>query len=201
MPEPSRGDVAPLPPLHLRPLPVLLVFVGGAIGTLARYLLSLALPSPDGLPLPTFFVNLVGAFLLGVLLEALLRRGPDAGWRQGARLFLGTGFMGGFTTYSSFAVETALLTDHARYVAGFGYAIVSLLLGVAATALGIWVSANLFPVPQPRSATDATALPPIGRPLDLPLDTPDATRPPGGAASAPRPSTGTPPSQPDGDPE
>lgn len=156
---PNAEPATPLPPLHLRPLPVLLVFVGGAVGTLARYEFS-QLPAPGGLPLPTFFVNIVGAFLLGVLLEGLLRRGPDAGWRQNTRLLLGTGFMGGFTTYSTFSVEVVTLTNNGRYAEGFGYAIVSLLCGVAATALGVWVAANLFPVPKPRPTTDATALPP-----------------------------------------
>jgi len=164
---------APLPPLHLRPLPVLIVFAGGAVGTLARYELT-ALPTPGGLPLPTFFVNIVGAFLLGVLLEGLLRGGPDAGWRQTTRLLLGTGFMGGFTTYSTFSVEVATLSGDGRYLEGFGYAILSLLLGVGAAALGVWVSANLAPVPKPRPVEDATAVSPAARPpVDAAPEQPD----------------------------
>ena len=135
-------------PLHLRPLPVVLVFAGGAAGTLARYLVGLALPSPAALPLPTFAVNLVGAFALGLLLEGLLRGGNDAGWRQRVRLLFGPGFMGGFTTYSSLCVETVLLTEQGRYFSGGGYAVASLLLGVAAAAAGVWVAANLFRVPE-----------------------------------------------------
>jgi fluoride exporter len=141
----------PKAPLHFRTLPVLLVFVGGAVGTFARCAVEL-LGTPWALPLPTLGVNLVGAFLLGVLLEGLLRRGPDVGWRQRARLLLGPGFMGGFTTYSTFAVETTLLTEQGRYVTGFGYAIVSLVFGVAAAAAGVWVAASAVAVPRVLTA-------------------------------------------------
>lgn len=137
----------PSSPLHLRALPILLVFVGGAVGTFVRYAAEL-LGTPWGLPLPTLGVNLIGAFLLGLLLEGLLRRGPDEGWRQRIRLLLGPGFMGGFTTYSTFAVETTLLTQDGEYVTGFGYAIVSLVFGVAAAAAGVWVAANVVSVPM-----------------------------------------------------
>jgi len=135
-------------PLHLRPLPVVLVFIGGATGAVSRYLLGLVLPSPAALPLPTFVVNLIGAFALGMLLEGLLRGGNDVGWRQRVRLLFGPGFMGGFTTYSSLCVETVLLTEQGRYFSGGGYAVASLLLGIAAAAAGVWVAANLFRVPE-----------------------------------------------------
>jgi CrcB protein len=139
--------------LHLRPVPVLLVFAGGALGTLARYLLGLVIPALGGFPLATFAVNLVGAFALGLLIEGLLRAGNDTGWRQRVRLLLGPGFLGGFTTFSSLCVETALLTQHARYVTGGAYAVASLLLGIAAAASGVWVAANLFRVPAPPPGT------------------------------------------------
>ncbi|MFC4244073.1 fluoride efflux transporter FluC [Gryllotalpicola reticulitermitis] len=159
-------------PLHLRPIPVLLVFIGGCLGTYARYAVEL-FGTPWGLPLPTLGVNLVGAFLLGVLLEGLLRRGPDVGWRQRLRLLLGPGFMGGFTTYSTFAVETVLLTGQGRYVTGFGYAVVSLICGVAAAAAGVWVAANLFRVPRVlppgHSTLDSTQTLHLATPPSTPL--------------------------------
>jgi CrcB protein len=147
--------------LHLRAVPALLVFVGGALGTLARYLLGLVVPTVGGFPLATFAVNLVGAFALGLLIEALLRAGNDTGWRQRVRLLLGPGFLGGFTTYSSLCVETALLTQHEHYVTGGVYAVASLLLGIAAAAAGVWVAANLFRVPavlpgSPHSTVTST---------------------------------------------
>ncbi|WP_022882427.1 fluoride efflux transporter FluC [Gryllotalpicola ginsengisoli] len=147
MPEPR--------PLHLRPVPLLLVFAGGAVGSLCRYLLSLVLPEPFGLPLPTLAVNLVGAFALGLMLEGLLRGGPDAGWRRALRLGMGAGFLGGFTTYSSLAVETALLSNDARYFSAGGYAVLSLLAGVAAAAAGVWVAARLVGMPAGPAARSA----------------------------------------------
>ena len=144
--------------LHLRPLPALLVFVGGALGTLGRYLIGLALPQqPVGLPLSTFVVNLVGAFALGLLIEGLLRGGNDEGWRQRVRLLLGPGFLGGFTTYSSLCVETVLLAQRGHEVAGGVYVLASLLLGVAAAAAGVWVAANLLPVPDARPSAERSA--------------------------------------------
>lgn len=134
-------------PLHLRPVPILLVFAGGAAGTVSRYGLGLVIPTLNGFPLPTFLVNLVGAFALGLLLEGLLRGGNDVGWRQRVRLLFGPGFLGGFTTYSSLCVETVLLTESGQYFTGAGYAIASLLFGVAAAAAGVWVAANMFRVP------------------------------------------------------
>jgi len=91
-------------------LPLLVaVAVGGAVGCLARYGIGLALPTPPtGWPTGTFLANLAGALLLGLLLEGLARTGPDTGWRQLARLGLGTGLLGAFTTYSTLAVELDL---------------------------------------------------------------------------------------------
>lgn len=134
-------------PLHFSPLPVLLVFVGGGLGTVSRYLIGTLIGTPGGLPVPTFIVNLVGAFALGLLLEGLLRGGIDVGWRQRVRLLMGPGFMGGFTTYSSLCVETVLLNENGHYLAGASYAVLSLLAGIAAGAAGVWVAANLFEVP------------------------------------------------------
>jgi CrcB protein len=86
--------------------------------------------------------NLAGAFLLGVLLEALVRRGPDHGIRRTLRLLIGTGFMGGFTTYSALATDTAslLAAEHGWLAAS--YALGTVLVGGIATAAGILVAAT-----------------------------------------------------------
>lgn len=143
MPSPDAHPELPLdpdtPPLHLHTGAVALVFVGGAIGTAARYgLAELAPTHPHGWPTGTFVANVVGALLLGVLLEALVRRGgDDSVRRQRARLLGGTGFCGGFTTYSTFAVESALLVRSHDTGLALGYLAASVVAGIIATAVGI----------------------------------------------------------------
>ena len=129
-------------PLHLRPGLVLLVIAGGTAGALARYGLSTALPAPDGWPLPTLVINLAGAFLLGLLLEALVRRGPDAGRLRMIRLLAGTGFMGAFTTYSTLALETTTLLGTGRAADALVYVAATLIGGAAATVAGIRAAAG-----------------------------------------------------------
>ncbi|RJT83120.1 CrcB family protein [Arthrobacter cheniae] len=129
----SAGDR----PVHLRAADLGLVFIGGTGGTLARFGLAEVLPTPEGLPLGIFLVNIIGAFALGLLLEALARRGPDEGRYRTLRLLLGTGFLGGFTTYSALAVDSALLIDAGRAPEALAYLASSVLVGLAATAAGI----------------------------------------------------------------
>jgi CrcB protein len=88
-------------------------------------------------------VNLVGALVLGVLLEALSRQGPDTGWRRRTRLLVGTGFCGGLTTYSTLAVEADLLIRSHRDGLAAGYVVVSVVAGLAVAAVGIALSARL----------------------------------------------------------
>lgn len=125
------------PPVHLHWRSVLLVFVGGAIGTTVRYLLTLAVPPMLGLPVITFVINVTGAFVLGWLLEALALRGPDEGRRRDVRLFAGTGILGGYTTYSAFAVDTDGLLVAANVGGGLLYAAATVVVGAAATVAGI----------------------------------------------------------------
>lgn len=119
------------------------VFVGGALGTAIRAALEAAMPAqPGGWPWTTFAINVSGSFLLGLLLETLSRRGPDAGLRRYLRLGLGTGVMGGYTTYSTFAVETVRLftLGGGAVFVGLGYALGSVVLGLAGAFAGMWVA-------------------------------------------------------------
>ncbi|KGJ72527.1 membrane protein [Cryobacterium roopkundense] len=127
-------------PVHLRWQYLLLVFAGGTAGTALREAVGLLTPS-GGFPLTTMGINVTGAFLLGALLEALVRRGPDAGRRRGTRVLLGTGVLGGFTTYSALATDTSLLFADGNVGAALLYAGGTLVLGALATWLGIAASA------------------------------------------------------------
>jgi len=138
------GTARPRAP-HLRPSLIALVALGGALGTAARVGVTLVVPSWGAFDTAIFAINVVGAFVLGVLLEWLLRSGPDEGPRRGARLVVGTGVLGGFTTYSSLATETAQLAG-----AGGGdlavaalYGLLSLVLGVSAAGVGVRFGARL----------------------------------------------------------
>ena len=110
----------------------LLAAAGGALGALARWAVAEGVPrSPDGWPWSTLAVNLAGCLLIGVLL-AVLSRCPAA-W---APPFLGVGVLGGFTTYSTFAVEVLELAARAPALAA-GYVAASVAGGVLAVAVGL----------------------------------------------------------------
>lgn len=124
-------------PIHLRPASIGLVFVGGTLGTAAREALALAFPPVDGVPYTILAINVTGAFLLGLLLALLQWRGLDRGPRRAARLLVGTGFMGGFTTYSALAVDSAALIGGAAPWVGAVYGLATVLIGAIATLAGI----------------------------------------------------------------
>lgn len=130
-------------PLHMRKRYLAVVAVGGCAGTAARELLSLLIPPLGSLPVAILVINLAGALALGIVLDSLVRRGPDSGRRRLIRLLVGTGFMGGFTTYSTLAMGTATLLTTGHALVGVGYALGTVVLGAAATYAGITLSARL----------------------------------------------------------
>lgn len=131
-----------LPP-HLHPLHLVTVAVGGAAGTWVRYEVGEWLPTgPAGWPTATFVVNVVGALVLGGLLEGLARSGVDVGWRRRLRLLLGTGFCGALTTYSTLALEVDLLARSGDVGVAVGYAVASVVAGLLATVAGIALAAG-----------------------------------------------------------
>jgi fluoride exporter len=139
---PLDPDSPPSTPPHLTWAGVGLVFGGGVAGTAARVAVGEAVGPWGAWPAATFCVNVVGAFLLGVLLEALGRRGPDLGMRLRLRLLLGAGFLGAFTTYSTLAVETDQLLRQGYASVAVGYTAGSVVLGFLATMVGIWAAAT-----------------------------------------------------------
>lgn len=130
-------------PVHLRWRFVGLVMVGGAVGTGVREALSLLIRNGGPFPVGVFVINVTGAFALGVVLETLMHLGPDEGHRRALRLLIGTGFMGGYTTYSTLAVgvSQAFMSGHV-WVGGL-YGVVSVVVGAAAAFAGIAVGAEI----------------------------------------------------------
>lgn len=126
-------------PIHAHRDPRLLgvVFVGGACGTAIRSLLEDAFArSSASWPWTTFSINVIGAFVLGMLLEVLVRTGEDSGGRRLVRLGVGTGLLGGFTTYSTFMVETTKLF----WPLATGYVVATVVLGALAAWAGIRIA-------------------------------------------------------------
>jgi CrcB protein len=116
---------------------VLAVAVGGVLGALARYAVSVAVPhdQPAAWPWATFVVNLLGCLVLGVVLDVVDARTPrwrDAGLARArlARPFLAGGILGGFTTFSTFSLEAARMVDAGAAGAAAAYAVSSAVLGV-----------------------------------------------------------------------
>lgn len=124
-------------PIHQRLKMLFLVFLGGSLGTATRQGLLLLFPELDGFPLTIFLINICGAFMLGALLEHLARRGPDTGSRRRVRLMFGTGFMGGFTTYSTLAAQTALLATGGHAGTALLYSLGTVVIGALATFMGV----------------------------------------------------------------
>ncbi len=141
----TAGARALLAPGTLTPATLAIVFLGGTLGTAAREALGLALPASAGIPWAILTANLVGAFALGLLLEALVRRGPDHGIRRRLRLLLGTGFLGGFTTYSALATDTALLLGAGDGWVAAAYGIGTVVVGAVATFAGILLGSLTHP--------------------------------------------------------
>jgi CrcB protein len=128
----KSGAVAP----GTRPAAVLLaIAAGGALGAPARYELGLAWKPPaDGVPWATFTANVSGCLVLGVLLVLVLERWPPTRY---VRPFAATGFVGAYTTWSSFVVEISVLAKDGHAGTAAAYAAASLAAGLVATVAGM----------------------------------------------------------------
>jgi len=121
---------------------VVAVAIGGAVGTLARWLVGLAVVASSGFPLATFLVNVTGAFGLGFAGVLLIERLPPTRY---LRPLIATGFFGAYTTFSTMAMDGVRLVEAGRYVTAGVYWIATLIVGQMAGVYGMWLGRLRLP--------------------------------------------------------
>jgi len=121
----------------------LLVGLGGFLGSIARYSVSLLLKNYNFLnfPLGTFSVNIAGSLLIGFIISIW---GIKTDYNAGLKLFLSVGICGGFTTFSSFTAENFKLIEQKLYLLSFVYISMSVILGIAAIFAGGFFAKKIF---------------------------------------------------------
>ena len=114
----------------------LLVGAGGALGAMGRHFCSEFIDSHvHSFPLGTLFVNVMGSFLIGVITAFVISRGGFQNWR----LFLVTGFLGGFTTFSSFSLATVRLMQNGLFLSAFLNVLANVALCLLMTGMGFYL--------------------------------------------------------------
>jgi CrcB protein len=118
---------------------LVLVAIGGAIGASLRHLVNIAALRVvgTGFPWGTFAINIAGSLAMGVFVELLARRFNAS---NELRLFVATGILGGFTTFSAFSLDFAVLWQRGEIVPAFGYALGSVIISILALFLGLWLA-------------------------------------------------------------
>ena len=113
----------------------LLIGIGSFIGGILRYLISLSIQSKifSTFPFGTLTVNILGSFVIGIIFGFSEKFNLAPEWR----LFLATGICGGFTTFSSFSLETMTMLQEGQYLYGVSYITFSILFGLIAVFLGM----------------------------------------------------------------
>ena len=120
----------------------LVVAAGGAIGAVLRYLIGkLPIGIENGFPVKTFIVNIAGCFVIGLVAALAAKQLSD---NPRAVLLLKVGICGGFTTFSSFALETGSLMSKGSYLTAAAYVILSVVLGVAAVFTAQFIADRAF---------------------------------------------------------
>jgi fluoride exporter len=119
----------------VRPDELAAVALGGSLGAPARYGVAQVIHvAPGSFPWATFATNVAGSFVLGVVLGVLVSRPPS---HRRARLFLTTGFLGAFTTFSTFVVEVDVLAKDGGVGIALAYVVASLVVGLGAAGAGL----------------------------------------------------------------
>jgi CrcB protein len=121
---------------------LLLVMLGGAFGSGARYLTGRATLDwfGPGYPWGTLAVNLIGGFLMGVLVGTLARIGQGG---EQWRVLIGVGVLGGFTTFSAFSLDAMVMIERGDWIPMLGYALVSVVGSITALAIGLQLTRAL----------------------------------------------------------
>lgn len=129
-----------------------LVFLGGAIGALLRYLLT-ASSTATGFDWRVFLINISGAFLLALLVGWVTGDGEPTTGQLRLRLLVGTGMMGGFTTYSTFALVLARHVSEGMWLVVLTYSFGTVLVGAAVSLGGLWLGRRTARAAALRAAT------------------------------------------------
>ena len=125
---------------------ILLVFIGGGIGSVLRYIIGKALNSSQtGIPYGTFTANILGSLLIGIILGLAAK---NQALTQNHTLLLATGFCGGFTTFSTFAYENHVFLKEGDFTSFALYTIASFIIGFLAVFAGIFLVDYLWNNPQ-----------------------------------------------------
>ena len=121
----------------MKPSIMAMVALGGAIGSVLRYMVSsIQSPTWTGFPYGIFIVNVSGGFVMGLLVELMALKFSVS---SETRAFLTTGIMGGYTTFSTFSLESALLLQRHAWGLAAGYVFGSALLSILALFCGLWL--------------------------------------------------------------
>ena len=118
---------------------LLLVFLGGGLGSSLRYIVSKWL-NTGTYPLGTFAVNIIGSLLIGIILGLAAKGGNIS---ANTSLFLATGFCGGFTTFSTFSYENNMFLKSGDFLSFSLYTTASVAVGIFTAFVGIWISKYL----------------------------------------------------------
>ena len=142
---------------HHGPGPLIAIGAGGALGTLARYAFERGVGAdPAGIPWATLSVNLIGSFVLGVVVTLVTERWPRDRF---LRPLVAVGFCGGFTTFSTFAVEIDQRVRHGHTGIALAYLAASLLAGIGAALAGITLArGRVLPAPGGPGPVDPDLL-------------------------------------------